>query len=221
MLKAISQSKQGQRSNNNEDASLAFTSAGIFAVADGVGGNPAGDQASKLTMNAISKGLSSDQVTQDSIISAICAANSNVMEYAKASRLNGMATTLTLAWVTENKVTCFNLGDSRIYHFRDDKLIQLTNDHIIKKQKNGRLKNYVTRAIGLSVDPGIELTEFHWQKGDILLLMSDGISDKLSDQRLGEICNNNQLTMFDKANHMIEEASLNGSTDDKTIIIVF
>lgn len=221
MFKSVVHSQQGQRSPNNEDASLALTSAGIFAVADGVGGGPAGDQASKLALQTIDSYLSTGKVTQNKITSAIIAANSSVIELAKNTRLQGMASTLSLAWIEANKVLCFNVGDSRIYHWNQQGLKQLTNDHVTEIEKQGRLKTYVTKAIGIADNPGTEITLADWNEGDMLLLMSDGISDKLPKQDLEEICKHNNYSMVDKANTMIELATLNGSTDDKTIIIVF
>lgn len=221
MLKTVVHSQQGQRSPNNEDASLALTSAGIFAVADGVGGGPAGDQASKLTLQTIDNYLSAGEVSQNMITSAIIAANSRVIELANNTRLQGMASTLSLAWIEANQVVCFNVGDSRIYHWNQQQLSQLTNDHVTEIEKQGRLKTYVTKAIGIADNPGTEITLADWEKGDMLLLMSDGISDKLPEHDLEEICKHTQYSMFDKANMMIKHAALNGSTDDKTIIIVF
>jgi len=221
MLKAVTRSKQGERSSNNEDSIFAFTSAGLFAVADGVGGGPAGEQASKLTVNTICQHLSSCQTSQSEILAAIDAANANVLDHALKTRQQGMACTLSLAWISDNQLTCFNIGDSRIYQLRQENLSQLTVDHIIEKKIHGRLKRYVTNVIGIENSPGAEITKFSWQDGDTLLLMSDGISDKLLDHRLEEICNDKQSFMIDKANKMIEEATINGNTDDKTIIIVF
>lgn len=221
MLKTVSQSQQGQRSANNEDASLVLASIGVFAIADGVGGGPAGDQASKLTLQTIGDYLNSNKTTRHDILSAIMAANSNVFTLAKDTNLQGMASTLSLAWIEANTLTCFNIGDSRVYHWRQQQLTQLTTDHVTQIEKQGRLKTYVTKAIGISNNPGTEVTQTDWQKGDILLLMTDGISDKLSNEELENIVHNQKCSMVDKASMMVEHASLHGSTDDKTVIIVF
>lgn len=221
MFKTITQSRRGKRSACNQDACLALTYEGIFAVADGVGGGPAGDKASKLALNAIDKHLSSRAITTKGILAAINHANAEVLELANNTDLQGMATTLCLAWVEENRLNCFNIGDSRTYRWRQQRLIQLSNDHVATVEKEGRSKSYITKAIGIDEDPGTEITQTDWQKGDVLLIMSDGVSDKLLHHELEEIFNQPRYSMVDKAKNMIEHADLNGSTDDKTIVIAF
>lgn len=221
MIRAVLQSQKGERSPNNEDAALVLMVESIVAVADGVGGGPAGEDASRWTLSSIECYLKSKDITENEILSAIKIANSNVREKAQNTPLQGMASTLVLVWITANEVICFNVGDSRTYLLRQKKLLQLSNDHVAVVEKQGRIKNFVTRAIGIADDPDAEITRSDWKEGDVLLLMSDGIYDKLSHEQMESICNQPQLSMYEKTSAMINLSLRNGSVDDKTVIMVF
>jgi len=221
MIRTVLQSQKGERSPNNEDAALVLSAQNIVAVADGVGGGPAGEDASRWALCNIERYLSSRVITENEILSAIKIANSSVIEKAQNTPLQGMASTLVLAWIKTNEVICFNVGDSRMYLLRQQKLVQLSNDHVAAVARQGRIKNFVTRAIGIADDPDAEITRSDWQEGDVLLLMSDGIYDKLPHEQLESICNQSQLSMYEKTSAMINLSLRNGSADDKTVIMVF
>jgi serine/threonine protein phosphatase PrpC len=221
MIRTVLHSQKGERSPNNEDAALVLSVQNIAVVADGVGGGPAGEEASRWALCSIERYLKSRDITENEILSAIKLANSSVREKAQSTHLQGMASTLVLAWVTANEVICFNVGDSRTYLLRQKKLVQLSNDHVAAVERQGRVKNFLTRAIGIADDPDTEITRSDWQKGDVLLLVSDGIYDKMPHEQLESICNQSQLSMYEKTSAMINLSLRNGGADDKTVIMVF
>lgn len=222
MLKAVTLSRKGEKSDSNEDACLALPNIGVFAVADGVGGNPSGEQASRQIVETLYSELRYNSITLDLIDSAIEKANAIVHSKATDKALGkGMASTLVLAWKTDSRLFCYSVGDSRIYRFRNGAIQLLTKDHVKAVRRGNGTKNLVTRAIGLSTDVLPDITEWDWQEEDVLLLSSDGISDQLPDKLITKIVTHRGLSMSDKAKTLIDESERRGGRDDKTVVLVF
>ena len=221
-MKSVVWSAQGKHSNQNEDACYARPDKGLFAVADGVGGGPAGELASRRTIEILSEQLDSGEVKQDLILRAIQTANGEVKEYASKTGNEGMACTLALAWINGTGLHCFHVGDSRIYRLRGQVLEQLTQDHAaLVVKSDARLKSVITRAIGIKVDIDAEISSFEWQNSDVLVLMSDGVSDKLSNTDILRIMTDATLSMSDKARRLTWESEIRGGVDDKTVVLAF
>ena len=222
MLKAVSLSRKGEKSDSNEDASLVLSSIGVFAVADGVGGNPQGGKASREVVDTLYEELRNGAVTLQSIDRAIEKANSAVYSRSLDKVAGkGMASTLVLAWKIDSKLFCYSVGDSRIYRLRDGALHQLTKDHVKAVKRVNGTKNLVTRAIGLGAEVLPDISEWDWEKEDLLLLSSDGISDQLSNDVIRNIVGNQALSVSDKAKALVDESERRGGRDDKTVILVF
>ncbi len=221
VLKAITISKKGTRSEFNEDASLVLPAQGIFLVSDGVGGGPSGDEASRQTVEKLYDELSGVEVSESKIIESILAANNSVFDSAQNSKHKGMACTLALLWKVEKQLHCFNVGDSRIYRVRGKLISQLTTDQIKKVKRNNKIKALVTNAIGIKQGVTAEISSWDWEEGDLLMLMSDGISDVVSDDEMYQLVSRPGLSMLDKANALIEASVNNGSLDDKTLVLAF
>ena len=221
-MKAIAVSKQGSRSAHNEDACLVLCGQGVFVVADGVGGGPAGQMASRCLVDVLAERFGSNEVSSANIVQALEAANEKVRQVAFKSDNNGMASTLVLAWIEQNTLHCFHVGDSRIYRSRQGALVQLTRDHIRSvRRANGGMKTVVTQAVGARDEILPDVSEHLWQAGDVLLLMSDGISDMLADDVIEQIVNDKGPSMAEKAHALISRSEQLGGSDDKTVVIVF
>jgi protein phosphatase len=221
-MKAIAVSKQGSRSAHNEDACLVLSNQNLYVVADGVGGGPAGNMASRCLVNVLADHLESEAITPARIGAAIESANDRVRQEAFKSDNDGMASTLVLAWREADSLHCFHVGDSRIYRVRAGALTQLTRDHTrVVRRANGATKSVVTQAIGVKETVFPDISEHTWEKGDALLLLSDGISDMLMDQEIEKILKNPKASMAEKVHLLIEKSEQAGGSDDKTIVIVF
>ena len=195
---------------------------GLFVVADGVGGGPAGDMASRCVVDAMCELLADTEVTHDAISTALRTANQQIREVAEKLDYTGMASTVVLAWIQESILRCYHVGDSRIYRFRDGSVEQLTRDHTRAVQRaNGAMKFVVTQAMGVKEEIFPDVSEHVWEQGDVLLLMSDGISDHVPDKEMVKLLAGNRMTMADRAHSLIQYSEQQGGTDDKTIIIVF
>ena len=185
-------SDKGLVREDNEDAFFIDESIGFFMVADGVGGNVAGEIASRLAVEFISnyilKTLSSGN--EISLAEAINAANEAVNEAGRLnSDLKGMATTVVAALARENHLTIANIGDSRAYLIRNRTIEQVTEDHslVAENVRKGLLskeeaktagdKNVITRALGSGLN------------GDRLVLYTNGLNDAINGDRILEFDN--------------------------------
>ncbi len=191
---------------NNEDTGLiraATDSTGmeytLALVADGVGGAPAGEVASQITVDTIARLF--DPHARDnpeaSLAWAIRQANRAVYERAEGDPfLHGMCTTITAAVVIGATAYFGQVGDSRAYLKRGKELRQITEDHsyvneLAKKgiidREQARVhpnRNIITRVIGTSPTVQADIYRIDLQKNDILLLCSDGLSDMAPDDAI-------------------------------------
>ena len=221
-MRAVSLSQKGTRSEYNEDACLALPSLGVFIVADGVGGGPSGHEASRTVVNSLYESLVEGQIVDEDILhDAVGTANAAVYEKAEMQGLKGMASTLVMAWRAKDTLYCFNVGDSRIYRLRGRELLQLTTDHTTKVVRRSKEKMVVTRAMGVKAEVDAELTTWDWNDADVLLLMSDGVSDPLTDTEIQETISQQKVSMVDKAKRLISQSIARGCEDDKTVVLAF
>lgn len=233
----------GTKRINNEDVIATLPSHGFFAIADGIGGHKAGEIAAKVAtnelINFVSKYLDpKNPLSQQQIISSlhlgIIQANKKVYDLAKEKiDFQGMGTTLCCLHVYKDIITYANVGDSRLYRFRQDNIIQLTKDHsLIANIPNDQIKdhfphkNIITRAIGACsfIEPSINSEKFLAE--DIYLLCTDGLSDFLSSDELNIILkkakkNDIDGTDIDDAvKKLIEAAKNKGSRDNISAVLI-
>ena len=169
-IDVYTRSEIGARSTN-EDYAAARKKFGCaaFAVADGVGGSPAGDVASRGAVESIlSLWERTPRITADAIATAFETANQKMREQSLQHReLFGMRTTIAALFYRFGVVVTAHVGDSRVYLFRDGKLRHVTSDHTA----HGRL----SRVFGSEDTYLPELSErFCVKKGDAFLLCTDG-----------------------------------------------
>ena len=216
---------------------LGVLSAGLFAVADGMGGHSAGEIASDLAIRTIHTECFNRLMAQSpspplSILAdAFARANSIVLEAASSSELNGMGTTLTIALVIDDDMYVAHVGDSRCYIINNREMLQVTKDHSVVQQlvdsgtikpeeaKNHPRKNEITRVIGYSKDILPDLQHVKLYAGDNILLCSDGLWGVLSAKEIAE-------TVIDSPNldqacsDLTAQANLAGGPDNISVIIV-
>ena len=219
-MQAVTLSHKGTKSEKNEDACLSLPGRGLFVVADGVGGGPSGDFASRSVVDTIYECFRDSTVSAKAIVEAIQQANALVYEESLTSDRKGMASTVVVGWRSEDEICCFNVGDSRIYRIRGNAIKQLTRDHTRQIQKAPNvIKQVVTNAVGIKLDLKVEVTRHDWVAGDLLLLMSDGISDLLDEETIVAIASSDQYSLADKARALVVESERRGGQDDKSVIL--
>lgn len=205
----ITVSEKGKR-EINEDY-LIYHPNKFYAVLDGVGGNGNGQIASKLVGETVKESL----LKSKSIKKAIEEAEKKLSSYKrKHPSSERMATTIAVAEILENNILVSCAGDSRVYQFREGKIIFKTTDHtwVAEVVKKGVLSsvealfhpraNEVTKSIKDSSKPvKLEQALIHdIQPNDYFLICTDGITESWIDSDLEEL-----FSKFNSSNDIIQE----------------
>lgn len=196
-----SSTRVGGRIENQDYFQLAETENGLITVVcDGMGGANGGGYASELAVNKIIENISTTKINdfKEAILTAISLANYEIFQESQINpALAGMGTTVTLLLLNKNSAMCFHVGDSRIYHFREGKILFRTNDHSrvfemvrmgILTEEEARVSsesNIITRALGIKLDVEITVSEeLPYKKGDRFLICTDGIWGAVPEPKL-------------------------------------
>lgn len=240
MAKLGFKSDTGPVRERNEDACFVMPAHNVYVVADGVGGNNAGDVASMTVVRGVAEYVDNRPIenceTDEDIFSYFidCLAEVNTQVYKAAtanSDYNGMASTVVLAYIRDNMAYIMNVGDSRAYIFRDGSLHQLTEDHTYVNElvKGGVIteeearthvhRNMITRAIGAEVYVKSDYFRVPVEKDDVLMLCSDGLYGEVEEQRLIEILDEN-TNLREACDVLVDAAVEGGGRDNITVICV-
>ena len=211
----------------------------LCVVCDGMGGAKAGNVASKLAVEVFveeirrtwTAGMEQEQVDQ-MLEGAVKLANYTVYDQSQQSEVfSGMGTTLVAALIRDFQVSVVNVGDSRAYRINREGVRCLTTDHSLvqlmvdrgeltpEMAKNYPGKNFITRAIGTEPMVLCDLYHLDVERGDALLLCSDGLSNLLDEQEiLFEVVHgtNKQLC----CQRLLEIAKNRGAPDNVTSVLV-
>ena len=217
---------------NKSDTTLAI-------VCDGMGGHQGGDVASTMAVSHLGHNFESTDFTDTNsahkwIEVQLKSENETILKTAdRFPDLNGMGTTIVLAFAFKDTALIAHLGDSRAYIYADGHFTQLTEDHslvnelvkmahITKEQaKHHPQKNIITQALGVSstIDP--EFRNVALNENDIILLCTDGLTNSLSDPQIQQILATKELSLKDRCNKLINEANRLGGGDNITVCLVW
>jgi PPM family protein phosphatase len=232
ILRAVAVSDRGPARENNEDA--AYAGATLIAVADGMGGPPAGEVASEIAIKVLSEvGAAPADSTGpplDTLLTAVDAANRRIREMVEEHReLDGMGTTITAMLLSGGRLALVHVGDSRAYLLRRGTLTQLTTDDtfVQKLVLQGAItadqarrhpqRSLVTRAVqGQPVTPAS--TVIRPIVGDRFLLCSDGLSDMVDNELIAETLRD-VSDLRDCAGELVELALRAGGRDNVTAVL--
>ncbi len=223
--------------SGNEDNFLMVPDRGIFVVADGMGGHAAGEVASEMAVRFVArelgslKGLSDDQVA-DRMRTSIRAANGAIFQRTLTEHdKRGMGTTVTTLVLYDTRFLIGQVGDSRAYLYRDQKLMQLTKDHsYVQEQvdagyltpeqaRSHPYSNVITRCVGTNSDVMPDVYLGTVKPGDLFLLASDGLTGMLEDPQLAELMAGERMPQ-EQVDDLITEANRHGGLDNITAIII-
>jgi len=211
-------------------------SAGLFAVADGMGGHDAGEIASDLAIRIFQSECISGLLTRASVpglplmAAAFDKANSAVIEAAAEKSLQGMGTTLTAALIVGQDMYLAHIGDSRCYIINSREAIQVTTDHSVVQElvDIGQIspsealghprRNEITRVLGYSASSVPDLIRIKLYAGDNVLLCSDGLCGVLPHDRIEETVLASQSPTQACAD-LISQANLVGGPDNISVVI--
>lgn len=223
----------GRVREHNEDHALAGER--VFVVADGMGGHAAGEVASKIAATTVAELDGIPQLAREDVIRQVGAANERILAAGEAPEQRGMGTTVTgLALVsaagTDHWVV-FNVGDSRVYRYADDRLSQVTIDHseVHELLEAGRIspaearvhpaRNVVTRSLGQEVAVVPDVWVFPPEPGERFLLCSDGLSNELEADEIEHLLRANPDPQ-EAADALVRAAVGAGGRDNVTAMVV-
>ena len=238
-MRIYSATDVGQKRKMNQD--YVFASAdpvgnlpNLFVVADGMGGHNAGDYASSHAV-----GIVVEEIREDAdfnpvkvIRHAIESANTEIITQAqKDAKLRGMGTTMVAATIVGHYAYVANVGDSRLY-VAGEQIQQITKDHSLVQEmvrmgelnaeeaRNHPDKNIITRALGAERPVDVDFFDLKLEPGNVVLMCSDGLSNMVEDDRIGEIISDTDRDLQERGQALISEANRNGGKDNIAIVLI-
>ncbi|MGJ7922443.1 Stp1/IreP family PP2C-type Ser/Thr phosphatase [Neobacillus sp. LXY-4] len=240
-MKAVFMTDQGKIRQHNEDNGGIFVNkAGqrLAIVADGMGGHRAGDVASEMAISNLKEYwentavIATAEAAETWIRDHINMVNSKIFQHAQNHQeCEGMGTTIVAAICTNRFTTIANIGDSRCYMSNEMGFKQITEDHSLVNElvRSGQIskedaehhprKNLLLRALGTELNVEMDIKTITFEEGDLLLLCSDGLSNKVKEEELVEVLIQ-EFPLEQKASRLIELANLYGGEDNITLVIV-
>jgi protein phosphatase len=250
-LRGYARTSVGQVRQNNEDHVHLWTHQDtmLAIVADGMGGAAAGEEASKLAVEAIRSGFDigngraagrtntlnpDESTTSDRLRDAIFDANQQIVDRSAASPdLRGMGTTVTLVYVKGTYAIFAHVGDSRAYvlYKRSSSISQITSDHSFvdallkaghitpEQAEDHPMKHVLYRALGQTDDIDIDMYYKRLHIGDYLILCSDGLTRHLKPEDIASIVLE-KVTPELATQALIDTANERGGEDNISAIVI-
>lgn len=210
----------------------------LFGVADGLGGAPAGEQASAMVLEEIRRRVTAHEADpsgasgpEEVLKEAALQGQQRISrELQKHPENEGMGSTLTVAWVQWPKVHLLHVGDSRCYVVRRSSLEQVTIDHTLAQRlhemgvgdtetaQRSPWRNTLWNVVGgrdPSLDPQVLTFDLRW--GDALLLATDGLTDPLPESEILKRVHEEHRAE-DVCASLIRAALEHQGTDDRTVV---
>ena len=205
----------------------------LYIVADGMGGEKAGDYASKSLIGYMLTYIEHTiKMPVTAIQGAIEYANANLFaEGSKNPNLSGMGTTVVAASIIDNTLHVFNVGDSRCYVLDENSISQITKDHSLVEMlvSKGEItresaeykenKSKITRAVGVEERVLIDSFEVDLAGNEYVLLCSDGLTNMVDDRKIFNIISSS-AGVKSSAKRLVEEANLSGGSDNISILLI-
>ncbi|MGD2073649.1 MAG: protein phosphatase 2C domain-containing protein [Gammaproteobacteria bacterium] len=223
----------GRQRRVNEDAFLGLDEAGLWLVADGMGGHARGDVASRLIVEAFD-GLVRPRSLDDfasEVKARLALANQRMRaEARKAGSDQLMGSTVVAFLAYKREWMCLWAGDSRAYLLRDGRLLQITRDHSLAEElvQRGELHrdeaalhpsaNRITRAVGTQDQLVVDQYRSFLRDGDAVLLCSDGLNKEVCDEEVAAVLEDYDC---DEASRELVELTLErGARDNVTVAVI-
>ncbi len=247
-VKAFGLTHVGRQRQHNEDAFLVEDGAGLYLVADGMGGHAAGEIASRIAVDSINEFIvhtKEDDGTwphaydehfkraTNRLMAALRMANNRVLEaMRKDARLRGMGTTVVACLADEATMSVAHVGDSRAYLIRAGELSRITNDHswVFEQVQAGMLteaeaekhplRNVITRALGGALQVVPDASEIESRPGDVFLLCSDGLTGMVPEAEILRVVKANEADLEKACKDLIDAANERGGLDNVTAVLV-
>ena len=224
-------SHPGRVRASNEDRYLMEPEAGLWLVADGMGGHDSGEVASSLIVEQLATlGIPSTASDQHArFIDRLTRANHDILSYSSGHG-GVVGSTVVALLVFADHYRCLWMGDSRVYRLRGGTLEQLSRDHsevedlvtrgVLSREeaRSWRGRNVITRAVGVTAALDIEVVYGTLASGDIYVLCSDGLTAHCSDEDIRSAV---AADGPEKSVETLLDLTLSrGGTDNVTIVVV-
>lgn len=241
-------SDTGRVRENNEDSYRLSSELDLYVLSDGMGGQAAGEVASRLATEAIvahcraarrntslamfGERLEGVSAASNRLASAIRLANREICDAAgRSASHRGMGATIVAAWFHDGLMTLAHVGDSRAYRLRSGELEQLTKDHsfVAEQVRHGvmseheadasSMQSVLLRALGVESEVEVDIDEQLVLEGDTILLCSDGLTRELSDAQIAAVLAEAHDSE-DAAERLVDLANHAGGGDNITVIVL-
>ncbi|MBQ7790512.1 MAG: Stp1/IreP family PP2C-type Ser/Thr phosphatase [Bacilli bacterium] len=240
-MKTYYQTDPGKVRSHNEDSVNIVKNLNdeyLVVVADGMGGHKAGEVASSLAVNELSKRfseLSSVGTKEEAVIwlkEIVDEINVKILKFAEEHvEATGLGTTCVCSIITDDFLLFGNVGDSSGYVLKNGKLYKVTRDHTLVNilLENGELteseakthpqKNVLMKALGAAEEIDVDIFDVE-KTLDGVLLCSDGLTNMVSVEQMEKILGDKDLDLEDQVGKMIMKANMRGGTDNITVACV-
>jgi len=234
---AFGKSDIGKKRTTNQDSILINDKIGLYAVADGMGGHKGGETASAMALDVINSAIEkiSEKKSSTHVIpfikEAVSLASIKIYERSLMDEsLRGMGTTLVSVYFYGTSAYISQVGDSRVYLYKDDELWKVTEDHSLineqirsgaitkKEAEKLNYKNVITRSVGFEEIVNVDVYTREVEKGDIFLLCSDGLTSMLDDDDIREQISSKDLSA--SVDNLINKANEAGGLDNVSVILL-
>ena len=236
----------GRKRKNNEDYLFLDDDQKLYIVADGMGGHQAGEVASRLVVETIRDYMkqfkdegeaekldNSDKTLSreaNRLLASINLANNVVHNVSHTKNTySGMGSTVSAVYFTDKTLISANVGDSPIYLVRNGNIELLSTTHNLfsemaaldpgmAMQISPGFKHILTRAMGIEESVKADICEIRYFKDDILVISSDGLTDKVSPEEILHVVN--KESPYKACKTLVDLANKYGGDDNITIIIL-
>ena len=240
----VGRTETGYVRTSNQDALALLNDCGVWIVADGMGGHPAGDIAAQTAV-AVATQRARERASwlrehpsaaAEFVADLVTSANRRIHDLILAKpSLKGMGTTFVALAITPAPIPVAHtahLGDSRAYLYQAGQLKQLTRDHTLVEKfvQRGLIdaatarthpdRHILTKGLGIDADMKPELTATPVTPHDLIMLCSDGLTKMLEDAAIASILSRANGDPHRACHDLIEEALSRGGEDHVTVIIV-
>ncbi len=231
----------GRSRSRNEDAIIRLPNAGVFCVADGIGGAQGGHEASATTVLSLldvftradqNPGAASFDVRKNLVREAMNHACQSIRRHCIECGYRESGTTaVTMVFDMESihHAAVLHAGDSRAYRYRDGRLYRLTRDHTLAVEAGWPeddawvfgMRTIITRAVGVRPFVDLDETPVEVLPGDVFLLCTDGLTRMLHDRMIADIIAGAGIHDLDAvARELVEQANHAGGRDNITVLLV-
>lgn len=223
---------QGKRDNNEDAVAVMETGRSILAVvADGLGGHSDGEIASQQAVDTLRQLLIDYEPDEDILIDAIQEASKNI--FSMHSSRGEMLTTVAALWIGRDFAVVANVGDTRIYQFRNGEIIYQSLDHSkaqmavlvgqldYQKIRQSKDRNRLIRVLGTEDAPRVDCRVLSIQPDDRFLLCSDGFWEPVTEEKMQDaILESESAKQWLELMRQIVENAQNPVQDNHTAIVI-